>query len=292
MSIENKTTSEIFESASKIEEKEEVDYIPLSLDVLEEGMVFGPIDFSVRPESHFKTIGYIDNSYLDEKNYFNCRLMPGEMWGLARVLSDKFGKLNEAAIKKATFVLSGKAIPNEKLTAIVRLNKLIEGNLPVAVFESKTVNSNGDGIFRSVDEVLLFHDADKFMYSEKKKDYVQRDNIEYKSKQKMYQRFDWNPERWKNNIHNEEYASRFGYRGGLPEFITFFDWMYVAQQKIDFKSADWCAYEIKHIKPMYADEDIDVIVEKSGRVCFVRDGDICLLGRIKTSEQGCGVTNL
>ena len=78
-----------------------VAYVPLSSTTLVQGQVF-TIDFRVRPPSHDKTVSELFTSVsrrpVREDAY--GRLLPSELWAMARALSASLGRLNELVLAR------------------------------------------------------------------------------------------------------------------------------------------------------------------------------------------------
>lgn len=241
-----------------------VEYIPLSQSNLKVGMKFGPIEFEVKKESHEKSVRLLEQSDLrGTTNIKHPFLLPSEIWAWARVLSPYFGRLNEVVVSGAKWKLVGTAKPGEKLKAqsmVVKIEK--RNDLPFATMVTETRNLKGKLLLHSTDEVLLLHDVDRAFYSERNKAYERPANPLSMFSKKVYHRYNWDPNVWKNNEHTDAYAQKFGYERGLPEFITYMDNCFAAILMLEGKRAYKRTLNLQKVLPIYKDEKVDIFVEK------------------------------
>ncbi len=238
-----------------------IDYTPLSPSNLGVGMGFEPIEFSVKPTSHEKSRKLLEKSDLHQQTRINTPyLFPSEVWGMARVFSAYFGRLNEIAVSKATWEIYGAALPNQKLRATSKVvNIQTRNNLPFAVAETTTEDESGTLLLRSLDELLLLHNVQHPFYQEKAKETQPSRKLIYDRTRRVYFRYDWDNGNWLNNIHTDEYAQKFGYERGLPEFIMYLDWIFLSQLEQFGEDAYTCRrIELRKILPIYEGEIIKI----------------------------------
>lgn len=244
------------------------EYIPLSLSNLSAGMKFAPVEFKVTRESHEKTVSLLENSDLEGKTkILHPFLFPSELWGTVRNLNPYFGRLKEIAFSKAKFELFGRtAMPGEILNAKSRIVKVgKKRGLPLAAVETETRNSNGELLMKSIVELVLLHDVNCKFYHEKNEESSFPSDPILVQEKKIYRRHDWNPEEWKASIHHDEYAKKFGYARGLPEFKTYMDHCFTALLMLEKEGAYNRAIEIKKALPVYDGEKIRLFVERKGK---------------------------
>ena len=238
-----------------------IEYTPLSQSNLEIGTEFGPVDFSVTLPSHEKSRELLEKSDFHKQTRITTPyLFPSEMWGWARVLSAYFGRLNEAAVSRATWEIYRTALPDLKLRAKSKImNVETRNGLPFATAKTITEDSDGNILTQCLDELLLLHDVACSFYQERGKETFIPKNPTYDKTRRVYFRYDWDNGKWLNNIHTDEYARRFGYERGLPEFIMYMDWIFLSQLE-QFGEDAYVNRTIKlnKILPIYKDEIIRI----------------------------------
>lgn len=238
-----------------------IEYTPLSQSNLRVGMEFGPIGFSITQRSHDKSKSLLEESDINRQTRITTpQLFPSEMWGMARVFSSYFGRLNELAVSRTTWEIYGTALPDQKLrTKSKVVNVQTRNNLPFATTETTTEDKNGTLLLRSLDELLLLHDVHDLFYKERAKETTPPDNPAYDRTRRVYFRYDWNNGKWLNNIHTDEYAQKFGYERGLPEFIMYMDWIFLSQLEQFGKEAySGRTINLQKILPIYKNEIIRI----------------------------------
>ncbi len=70
-------------------------------------------------------------------------------------------------------------------------------------------------------------------------------------------RTDWDPEKWHDNIHEDKYAQRWGYKGGLVEGDIVFE--HIIEGLIDFFGEGWYRsgrITVKVCNPTYAGDKL------------------------------------
>lgn len=261
------------------------EYRPMRFEDFELGMKFGPIEFIVSQETHQKTLDFLNKNEIDENGQScgklaNPHLLVGDYWGFARVLSSYFGRLNEAIAANAQWEISGNVSPNEKLNASsIVIGKEKRKGLPFINFTT-IVKQGTENKLVSNDEILLLADINSKFYSEKE---INFDDLSfakeiYRKKRIVDFRYDWDPEKWKNNIHTDEYARKFGYEKGLPEFITYNNMMFAAFLDLYGNEVYHMSMRSKKYLPLYKGDKVDIAVYKISelehRARFFRNGNI------------------
>jgi len=272
-------------------------YTPLVSNLFEEGMEFEPHKFKVSRASHEKTINLLKNSYNPKLKLNISSLLPSEMWGWARVLSQSFGRLNEVMATKVNWQIYGYGNPDEELTAYSKvLNLENRRELPLVTIETIVSDSKNKILMKTEDECLMLHEVNRPVYnfsrenSELVKGLTQRKIIDRRDVQ-VYFRWDWKLEIWKNNIHTDEYARKFGFERGLPEFAVYMDWLFLSQFLQTQKSLGRMNIEVEKIKPFYEKDKLEIIsleTEKSNEqeVCFLtKEGKLKLQSKILLSTK-------
>lgn len=253
------------------QEPKPIEYEPLTIPKLELQKEMGPLEFTISKKSHTKSVELL-NTLTSSSPVSLPTLLPSEMSGFARVLSNYFGRLNEVAVSKTRWKITGAAVPGERLKAYSRVIKTtIRKQLSFGQVETTTINQRGEVLLVSLDELLLLHDAPLGFYKEMKK--RDEESFDYEVHRRVYHRYDWNPVIWKNNIHNDEYAQRFGYERGLPEFIVYMDWIFDAIFRQIGADAYASIINVPLILPVYIGEDIKLRLKKTERsfdVAFVK----------------------
>jgi len=261
-----------------------IEYTPLTLESLPIGKRFGPVTFSVGQSSHDKTIAMLEKSRLDPGSRIQtAHLMPSEIWGLPRVLSNVYGRVNEAAGVGSSWTILGSVNPGDQMTSIVSaVRNGKEEGLEYVTLEGETRNADGEIVLMNRDRILLFHNAPEGFYHE-----VERSPSPAKAQRthRVYFRHEWDPELWQNNIHTDRYAKRFGYERGLPEFVNYMDWIFWAlldEHGPRVHSAS--RIDVRSILPMYEGEEIGLSIETprdgNARVKFLRDQRERLLAKV------------
>jgi hypothetical protein len=200
------------------------EYLPLNSDSLAASEQFGPLTFQISGRSHQHHVQYIAHGR--ESGVPSECLYPFEFWPLPRVLSQwRFGRLNEVISVRATREVKFRPKPGETLRGCTRV-KSVENQrgLSFGFFESKTENPEGEVCMRATDTLLLANGC------------VEPKLREAVSKAKapsvfamahgqtsildswtLRMRFAWPTEKWRNNIHTDEYAQSLGYERALVE---------------------------------------------------------------------------
>ncbi len=238
-----------------------IEYIPLSQSNLEVGREFGPIEFSVKQLSHEKSRELLEKSDLHQQTRITTPyLFPSEVWSWARVFSAHFGRLNEAAVSRATWEIYGTALPDQKLRAKSKVIAVqTRNNLPFATAETTTEDKSGTLLLRSLDELLLLHDVKHTFYQERAKETKLPQNPTYDRTRRVYFRYDWDNGKWLNNIHTDQYAQQFGYERGLPEFIMYMDWIFLSQlEQFGEEAYSGRTINLQKILPIYKNEIIRI----------------------------------
>ncbi len=238
-----------------------LEYTPLSQSKLGVGMEFGPVEFSVKLPSHKKSRELLEKSDPHQQTrIITPYLFPSEVWGWARVFSAYFGRLNEAAVSRATWGIYGTAFPDQKLKAKSRVITVqTRNNLHFATAETITENENGTMLLRSLDELLLLHDVNSPFYQERAKETIPPENPTYDRTRRVYFRYDWDNGKWLNNIHTDQYAQGFGYERGLPEFIMYMDWIFLSQlEQFGEEAYSGRTINLQKILPIYKNEIIRI----------------------------------
>ena len=263
-----------------------VGYIPLKYDSLNVGNRFGPIEFLVKQQSHDKTISLIVESDETKTKFDSPYLLPSEMWCWARVVSKEYGRLNEVVVSSANWFVIGKALPNQILTGESEvIRKEIKAGLPFAFMKSITKDKEGRVLLESIDKLLLLHNvSSKFYVENGGREPPLIKNYCYEACRRVYFRYNWNPELWKNNIHTDDYARRFGYESGLPEFIMYMDWLSLIKLKLQGeKLYEGTRIKTKKILPIYEKEFIRILTEENDQryiTRFLRNGKERVLAEI------------
>jgi len=269
-----------------VQEPKPVEYDPLTIALLEaQGKDWmSPVSFRVSSASHEKTVSLLNqNTTAKPMEYYH--LLPSELWGCARVLSNYFGRLNEVAVSKTRWELSGSPFPDEQLHAISRVSKIERRKgLSYATIETVTYSHSGRTTIdhmKQLDELLLLHEAPEGFYKEREVE----DNTEADMEvlRTVYFRYNWNKEIWKNNVHTDDYARRFGYKRGLPEFIMYIDWVFDAFIRKTSMYAGGFTIDVPLILPIYTEDKVTVKVKedsKSHEIRFVKGNVLRLKGNI------------
>jgi hypothetical protein len=249
-----------------------VEYTPLSHSNLETGIEFGGVEFCVSKDSHDKTLRMLNDSDLEGKTKINTPcLLPSEMWGLARVLSQTFGRLNEIAASHSSWEVRGTVLPEAPLTATTRIAKKYSRNSrPFVEIEHETRDCDGRTVLRGVDELLLLHDVTHAFYAEPEREKAQT-VLPANRRRRTYFRHQWDEEIWRNNIHTDSYARRFGYERGLPEFFIYMDWVFAELLKKEGQKAyEGTTIQLRRVLPLYENDVVDIVLDATPQRTIVR----------------------
>lgn len=265
-----------------------VEYIPLSRDNLEAGMKFGTCRFTVKPASNEKTATFLGTGALS----IAPLLFPSELWGMARVLSKTFGRLNEVVLAFADWELfhipAYAGIPVKARSEVLGKKTDESKGLSLVKICTETSNINGQLLLRAVDTVLLLHDMPGWKYKDRTVEQTYAAGLVASQQRKVRMRYNWD-KMWVNNIHQDAYARQFGYDSGLPEFIVYMDWIYLAICHAD--AEDWYGGKrrsmricLKRVFPLYVEDVVTVSVHQEHpdlyTVRFIRDSVERLLATI------------
>ncbi len=263
-------------------EPKPVEYEPLTQDLLRslKGQELGPFSFNISLASHTKTLELLNqNTNTPDVNY--PFLLPSEVWGCARVLSNYFGRLNEVAISKTKWEIY--SLPGPKATLLSRsriVDVYARKGLPYATIETATSEKNGreeKPVMKQIDEFILFHDIpEDWRYADK--NIKNFESLEFKVNRRVYFRHNWDPKLWVNNIHND-WAKKWGYKSGLPEFIMYMDWIFDAHYRNKGHAAFPLIIEVSMMLPIYDGEEFEVVLSED-RVVFLQGRNERLRGVI------------
>ena len=256
-----------------------IEYTPLSLANLPEKKVFGPVPFEVKASSHVKTVGALLGSVQrragDEDQY--PLLLPSELWGWARVLSKSFGRLNEVGVSRTVWEFHGSAAPETSVLAkSTVVGSARRGKVAYCDILTETCEaSSGRLLMRATDGFFLTHDCDKPFYTEPAPSkQALPGNLLYDNQHRVYFRFPWDLSVWVNNIHTDRYAQQCGFERGLPEFVTYADWIYHAAVKSGWTRGRPFALHLARVLPIYFEEVVRVVAWPEADVLqfrFLRD---------------------
>lgn len=262
--------------------------IPFSLATLEQGRTYGKVFFSVNQESHQKTVDLLLRSMElkpSDKHTYGL-LLPSELWAMARVFSQSFGKLNEVGLARAVWHIAGSVKPSCPLAASATVTaKIPKGSMAFCGTQTDTCDESGKLLMRADDKILVVHDCEKPFFVEPAHSQATiPDKVLYRNRHTVYFRYEWDPAVWINNIHVDEYAQNCGFERGLPEFIIFMDWIYHAAVQCKWVSEAPFVISLHKILPMYRDDIIDVIAyEHAGclQIRLLRTGTERLVAKVK-----------
>ncbi len=244
-----------------------LEYTPLSINNLEVGMEFGPLEFTTKISSHIKSKSLLEESDVNGQTHINSPyLFPSEMWGWARVFSSYFGRLNEVAVSKAKWDIFRAVNPGENLVARSKvLNVEVRKNIPFTLSETITEDKQGKRVISCLDELILLHDVDfKFYVERGKESDVPFDNS-YDRTRRVYFRHEWDNGKWINNIHTNKYAQKFGYEKGIPEFNMYMDWIFLSElERFGGFAYKNVSINIEKILPIYSGEEIRILGRRVG----------------------------
>lgn len=281
------------------QEPKPVEYDSLTIDLLEkqgkdlmrqgQGWM-GPVSFRVSPASHEKTVSLLNQNTTSKPQEYPC-LLPSEFWGCARVLSNYFGRLNEVAVSRTKWEFKSTAYPGNQLYAISRiLSTERRKGLSYATIETLTYSideesNNQVDKMRQLDELLLLHEASENFYRERE---VRDDTkVDMEIPRTVYFRYNWNNGLWLNNIHTDDYARRFGYERGLPEFIMYMDWMFDAVVRKKGMYVVGVTIDVPLILPVYEGDKVTVKIRDEGKnheVRFAKNNVLRLKGNIEVNR--------
>ncbi len=248
--------------------------IPFSLCALEQGKNYGQALFTVNQESHQKTVELLlksmDRKPAEKEPY--PLLLPSELWAMARVFSQSFGRLNEVGLARAVWRVEGGVKPASPLVAAATVtSKIPKGNMAFCSTRTDTCDASGKLLMRAEDKILMVHDCEKPFFTEPAySEAAIPDNILYRNRHCVYFRYEWDPAVWINNIHIDEYAQHCGFERGLPEFIIFMDWIYHAAVQSNWISDQPFLISLHKILPMYRNDTIDVVAFEQNGCLHVR----------------------
>lgn len=134
--------------------------VPHTWEVVIVNEVMGPVDFSVRPESHartLETLGIYHAWFWEESPWGRPILLPNETWAMARALSRwKYGPMNRQLWTSTDWTCLGPTFVDEPLYAWLRVtDKYHKRDKPYVLTETWVENARGEVVFRSFDELLL-----------------------------------------------------------------------------------------------------------------------------------------
>jgi len=255
------------------------EYIPLCLDNAVPGTTIGDIRFALRPASHEKTvaalIGSVERKPVAEDPYPD--LLPSERWAWARVMCTEFGRLNEVALARSRWEIYAPAMAGEPLYARSTIVESVrKGALAFCNGITETRNAEGTLLIRCHDGIILTHDCEKPFFFEPEPVKAEiPDALAYRNIHTVYHRYPWKPTDWDNNIHVDEYAQSCGFKSGLPEFITYMDWIYHAVSESGWRDGRPYSIQLNRVLPIYLGEKIEVVAWPAGsglQVRFLSDG--------------------
>lgn len=252
-----------------------VEYVPMSLSNLEPGALFEQVTFRLRESSHWKTVDGLINSLQDagpvEKSY--STLLPSEHWGLARVLCRTFGRLNEVAVGGAAWDIFGLAEVGASLRSQARIvGTSSKRGLAFCDTLHETFDAETDRLLiRCRDRMILTHDCVKPFFFEPEPVVPELPGqLLYDNRHVVYHRYPWEPSLWENNIHVDEYAQLCGFARGLPEFVTYMDWIYHTATQSGWPTDSPFSIRFQKILPMYLGDSPRVVSWAEGDALHVR----------------------
>jgi hypothetical protein len=239
-----------------------VEYIPMNLETVSKEIEFKPVYFRVSSQTDAKTKSLLENSSLEGSEKINFSyVMPSDLWGQARVLSNYYERINEALIMKSKWEIFGGAFPNELLCSesVIKGLKTIQ-NLPFVYLESITKNEKGDILIKSLEQMLLLNEVNHRFYEEKlEASFVK--NPDYSCDREVYFRHIWNENKWKNNIHTKYFAQKFGFREEIPEFSVYMDWIFLSLEN-PFEAYNGTEINLRKILPLYKGDKLRITRQK------------------------------
>lgn len=265
-----------------------VDYIPMSLANLKPSAEFDETSFRLRESSHQKTLDGLINSLQDfrapEEAY--TTLLPSEHWGLARVLCRTFGRLNEVAIGGAAWEIFGLAEVGATLRSRARIVATSsKRGLAFCDTLHETFDAGTDRLLiRCRDRMILTHDCEKPFFFEPEPVVPEVPaQLLYDNRHIVYHRYPWPASLWENNIHVDDYAQLCGFERGLPEFVTYMDWIYHVATQSGWPTDRPFSIRFLKILPMYLGDTPRVVAWAEGdalQVRFLKDGEERVCARL------------
>lgn len=252
-----------------------VEYIPMSLSNLKPGTDYEEVSFRLKESSHAKTVDGLINSLLDYRPHkeIYSTLLPSEHWGLARVLCQTFGRLNEVAIGGAAWDIFGLADVGSTLRSRARIvgtsskRGLAFCDTMHETFEAET----GRLLIRCHDRMILTHDCVKPFFIEPEPVVPELPaQLLYDNRHKVYHRYPWPASLWENNIHVDDYAQLCGFARGLPEFVTYMDWIYHTARQSGWNTDRPFSIKFQKVLPMYLGDTARVVSWTEGDALQVR----------------------
>jgi hypothetical protein len=250
------------------------EYTPFSLNTVEEGRTYGTLSFSVNQESHDKAVSLLLNGMehkpLEEEPY--PLLLPSELWAMARVFSQSFGRLNEVGLARSVWRIFGSVEPTSSLTATATvLAKIPRERVALCATRTDTCDAMGNLLMRADDKVVMAHDCKKpFFVEPPPVSPSLPHSVLYRNRHTVYFRYGWDPAVWSNNIHVDEYARLCGFERALPEFVVYMDWIYHAAVQCGWVSDGPFSISLHKILPMYLGERIDVVAYETPGCLHIR----------------------
>lgn len=263
-----------------------LDYTPLSTALLRLGQEFGPVNFTISRASHAKSLqlhrdnclGAEDTVHGPAWEAFETKLLPHELWGWPRALFPTFGKLNEVMVIRTTWTLHHhKIAPGDELRASSKVTGLffVKG-LPTVRMETITTDTEGNTLLSCQDDVVLLHDCPEAFYRPTEHLNSRWGPVQYRARHRVFFRHEWDPKVWLNNIHTDEYARRFGFEQGLPEFIMYCDWaLFGAVGRISTP----ITVSLDRIRPLYLGEEVTVEIDSDDTIRFLADAQEMVRGQ-------------
>lgn len=249
-----------------------VEYTPLSASRIKVGQVFHSGNYVIRQASHDKAVAALFESVAGGQLpwYRKIRdgLLSSELWGWARALSPTFGRLNEVVLSKATWEICDGEFPGRMLYATTEVMSIEERHgLVFCTMQTETFATDGKLLLRAVDEVLLAHDCKKPFFKEPSPRFAESfllANTRYDDVHTVYFRWPWDESVWKNNIHTDQYAIECGFERGLPEFVTYMDWIEYAVDESNWFSPAAITVQLVKVLPLYHGEKARVVTYRNG----------------------------
>lgn len=249
-----------------------VEYTPLSASYLKVGQVFQSGSYVIQQASHDKTVAALCGSVAGSQSPWRKLrdgLLSSELWGWARALSPTFGRLNEVLLSKATWEICGGEFPERTLCATTKVMSFEERHgLVFCTMQTETFATSGRVLLRAVDEVLLAHDCQKPFFKEPPSRFAEPfllASTRYNDVHTVYFRWPWDESVWKNNIHTDSYARECGFERGLPEFVTYMDWIEYAVDESNWFSPASITVQLVKVLPLYHGEKVRVVTCRDGR---------------------------
>jgi hypothetical protein len=265
-----------------------VEYVPMSRTNMKAGDAFDDVTYRLRESSHAKTLEGLINSLPDsgrsEVHYSS--LLPSEHWGLARVLCRTFGRLNEVAIGGAAWDIFGLAEIGSTLRSRARiLGTSWKRGLAFCDTLHETFDADSDRLLlRCRDRMILTHDCTKPFFFEPEPVVTELPaELLYDRRHVVYHRYPWDPSLWENNIHVDDYAQACGFARGLPEFVTYMDWIYHIAMQSAWQEGRPLSIKFQKVLPMYLGDSPRVVSWAEGdclQVRFLKDGEERVVAKV------------